>query len=159
MARAIVDALVTHDEIEVSNAREAALDVEAVLRTYISQEQEVAEDARDLMRQRNLPQREFGRIKQLVAERRGIQVGDEGLDYVLEQLLQMLMHSANIDEIYAEDHELKRRMRAFLRQAAEADDKLEAEIRQKLKHVEEGSRMWEIEYHRMKADIRRRRGG
>ena len=69
-----------------------------------------------------------------------------------------LMHSNNVDEVFAEDHELRRHMRRFLREEEAKDERLEAEIRSKLKHVQEGTRVWEIEYERMKAEIKRRRG-
>ena len=77
---------------------------------------------------------------------------------MLEQLIAMLMHSSNVDDVFADDLALKRRMRPFLRGGEEVEEKLEAEVRSQLKHVEEGSRTWEIEYARMKADIKRRRG-
>ncbi|MEM9874978.1 MAG: DUF507 family protein, partial [Myxococcota bacterium] len=99
-----------------------------------------------------------GRIKRLAAEQAGIKTGEEALDYVLDQLLEMLMHSGNVEEIYADDPVLKRRMRTFLRADDARESSLEAEVRAKLRHVEEGSRTWEIEYQRMKAEIRRRKG-
>ncbi len=114
--------------------------------------------ARELAQQRGLPQGEFGRIKHLVAEQQCFKVGDDAVGYLLEQILSMLMHSSNVEEVYAEDHDLKRCIRAFLRAEEQGDVAIEAEVRSKLKHVKEGSRVWEIEYERMKADIKRRRG-
>ena len=89
---------------------------------------------------------------------RGIKIGDDALDYILDQILEMLMHSQNVEEVFAEDHVLRRRMRPFINKSADADQSIEAEVRSKLKHVQEGSRVWEIEYQRMKEDIKRRRG-
>ena len=68
------------------------------------------------------------------------------------------MRSNNVDEVYAEDHVMRRHMRPFIKADVVADDRLDQEVRRQLKHVQEGSRMWEIEYARMKADIKRRRG-
>ncbi|MBW2524092.1 MAG: DUF507 family protein [Deltaproteobacteria bacterium] len=158
LARAIIQSLLAGEDIEVDNEREAARDLEAVLGAYLDQERQAGDQARVLVQQRGLPQGEFARAKQLSADRLGIKVGDEALDYVLDQLVEMLMHSAHVEEVYSEDHTLRRRMRTHILDRAEADDKVEAEVRDKLKHVKEGSRMWEIEYERMKADIKRRRG-
>ena len=158
VSRAIVKALVDAEAIEVVSQREVERDVEAVLGGYLSQTEQVVSKARDLVQQRGLPQGEFARIKQLCAEQAGIKIGDDGLDYVLAQILEMLMHSGNVEEVFAEDHDLKRHMRTFLRAEDDRDDQLEAEVRSKLRHVQEGSRMWEIEYARMKAEIKRRRG-
>jgi len=158
LARAIIKSLIANEDIEVDNEREAARDLEAVLGTYLDQERQADEQARVLVQQRGLPQGEFSRARQLAADRIGIKVGDDALDYVLDQLTGMLMHSAHVEEVYAEDHTLRLHMRAPLLDRAQEDDRVEAEVRDKLKHVKEGSRMWEIEYQRMKSDIKRRRG-
>jgi hypothetical protein len=158
LSREIVAALVDAEDIEVVNQREVALDVEAVLRTYVDAADDVNQRARDLVQQRGLPQGEFSRIKRLAAEQSGIKIGDDALDYVLDQILEMLMHSQNVEEVFAEDHVLRRRMRPFITKSADTDQNIEAEVRSKLRHVKEGTRVWEIEYQRMKEDIKRRRG-
>lgn len=158
MSRQIVGALVDHEDIEVVDRNEVARDVQAVLTNYVNDVDRVNQRARELVHQRGLPQGEYGRIKRLAAEQAGIKTGEEALDYVLDQLLEMLMHSGNVEEIYADDPVLKRRMRTFLRADDARESSLEAEVRAKLRHVEEGSRTWEIEYQRMKAEIRRRKG-
>jgi hypothetical protein len=68
------------------------------------------------------------------------------------------MHSANVAEVFAEDVVLRRKMREPLRREVTADTELEKEVRGRLKHVEEGSALWEIEYRRMMEDIKRRKG-
>lgn len=158
LSRQIVKSLVDAEDIEIADRREVERDVESVLSTYLSESERVMSRARELVQQRGLPQGEFGRLKQLAAEQAGIKVGDDALDYVLDQLVTMLLHSANVEEVFAEDHVLKRRMRDHLRVEEELDRDIEAEVRSKLKHVQEGSRVWEIEYERMKGEIKRRRG-
>jgi len=158
LSRQITRALVDGKHIEVVSLREVERDVESVLTTYLDSVDRVMAHARDLAQQRGLPQGQFGRIKQIAADQAGIKIGDDGLDYVQLQLLEMLFHSSNVDEVYAEDHTIKRVIRQFVRADEAAEQDLEAEVRSKLKHMQEGSRMWEIEYQRMKAEIKRRRG-
>jgi hypothetical protein len=158
LSRSMVKALTDAGDIEVSNAREVERDLESVLNGYLNDLDRVLARARDLVQQRGLPQGEFARIKKLCAEQAGIKVDDDALDYLLDQLVQMLMRSDSVDEVFTEDHALKRRMRGFLRAEEEVEREIEAEVRTHLKHVEEGSRVWEIEYERMKAEIKRRRG-
>ena len=158
ISRSMVRALVEAGDIEVTSENEVMIDVQSVLNNYLTQEAGVVQRARELVQQRGLPQGEFGRIKQLVAKQQGIEIGEDALDYVLGQLLNMLMHSNNVEEVYAEDHAIKRQLRTFLRGETSSNDDIEAEVRSKLKHVEEGSRIWEIEYARLKDDIKRRRG-
>lgn len=158
VSRQMVQALVQAGDIEVVDQREVERDFESVMNTYLGQVDQVLSRARDLVQQRGLPQGEFGRIKHLAAEQAGIKIDDEGIDHLLDQLLAMLMHSGSVEEVFAEDHDIKRRIRVFLRAEEQAHHNLDAEVRSKLKHVKEGTRMWEIEYERMMADIKRRRG-
>jgi hypothetical protein len=158
IAEAMVKALTTGEAIECERPKEVKLDIEAVLNEYIRTEENITEQAKDLLAQRNLPPKELGKIKRLVADQHKFKLGDAAIDYVLDQLLQMLMYSDNVDEIFAEDYELRRRMRAPLRQELAVEAELEAEVRTRLKHVEEGGSLWEVEYRRMMDDIKRRKG-
>jgi hypothetical protein len=107
---------------------------------------------------RNLPSNELARIRGLEAERQGIKLGDDMLDHLLDQLIEMLMHSANVEEVFGEDHDLRRTMRPVLRKHLDEDSQVDLEVRGQLRHVQEGTRTWEIEYQRIKSDIQRRRG-
>jgi hypothetical protein len=158
LAQEMVATLTDGGDIEVSSAKEVQLDVEAVLQQYAKDEQEVNDRAKDVMAQRSLPQTELGRVKKLLADERKIKIGDDAIDYVLDQLIEMLMHSANVEEIFSEDHVLRRKLREPLRRLDAEDEKLEAEVRAHLGHVQEGTRTWEIEYRRMMEDIKRRKG-
>jgi hypothetical protein len=63
-----------------------------------------------------------------------------------------------VDEVYAEDFELRRKLRDPLRREFNRGDEVEAEVRNQLKHVEEGSSLWEVEYQRIREDVKRRKG-
>jgi hypothetical protein len=87
-----------------------------------------------------------------------MKVGDEAIDYLLDQLVEILLHSANVEEVFVEDVELRRLMRDPLRKQASEEDKLDTQVRDRLKHVKEGTSLWEVEYRRMMEDVRRRKG-
>ena len=110
------------------------------------------------MQSRNLGQQEFNRTKRLVADQRGFKIGDEMLDYVLDQMVEMLMHSTNVEEIFAEDVDMRRKMAPILKRHMAVDEELDRETRAQIKHVEEGTRTWEVEYRRVMEEIRRRKG-
>lgn len=158
LSEEIVKALVENNDIESAARKEVVLDVEAVFTNYLRLDREAADKAKDLMAARSLPQSEFARLKKLSAEQKGIKVGDDLLDFLLDQLIEMLMHSNNVDEVFVEDHALRRRMRPVLKKYLEMDEALDGEVRGKLKHVQEGTRTWEIEYQRLMGDIQRRKG-
>ncbi len=158
LAEELVKALADHKEIECESRKEVVLDLESVFTQYLRLEKEALDKAKDLLQSRNMPPGELPRLRKLAAEQKGIKVGDEMLDYLLDQLIEMLMHSGNVDEVYGEDHDLRRRMRPVLRKYLEMDEQLETEVRGKLKHVQEGTRTWEVEYQRLMGEIQRRKG-
>jgi hypothetical protein len=158
MSEELVKALAEGHDIECEERREVVRDLESVFNAYLQTEKEATEKAKDLLARQGMAQSEFPRLRKLVAEQKGIKVGEEIMDYLLDQLIEMLMHSNNVDEVFGEDHDLRRRMRPILRKHLDADEALETEVRGKLKHLQEGSRPWEIEYQRLMTDIQRRRG-
>jgi hypothetical protein len=158
LARQIVDVLLAQGDVETEAPAEVRADVQAVLEQYIRDEQQVVDRAKEVLATRNLPPGELPRIRRMISQERGIKIGDEAIDYVLDQLVEMLMHSQNVDEIYADDVTLRRKMRDPLRKHAQIDDEVQAEVRSQLKHDKEGSALWEVEYQRMLEDIRRRKG-
>lgn len=158
LASELVRALLGAAAIETESPAEVERDVEAVLGSYIRLDQEATDKARDYIQQRGLSSGEFGRLKRAMAEQGGIKVGDEALDYVLDQLVEMLLHSNNVDEVYAQDHELRRAMTPILKKHLALEGELEKEARDQMKHMREGTSGWEIEYKRVMAEIRRRKG-
>lgn len=158
MSAELVKALVDHEQIECSSKKEVASDLASVFTNYLDLERQATEKAKDLLQSRGMPQTELPRLRKLAAEQKGIKIGDEMLDYLLDQLIEMLMHSAHVDEVFGQDHDLRRAMRPVLKKHLDVDEALEGEVRGKLKHLQEGSRPWEIEYQRLMTDIQRRKG-
>lgn len=157
LASAIVRSLVDNQLIETDSPQEVQADVVAVLEQYVRDEQQLSVRARDLAAGRGGSPAEQSRIRRELARQQGIGVGDDTIDYLLAQLVEMLMHSGNVEEIYAEDHQLKLAMRTPLRKEQAAADQLDEVVRKRLKHVEEGSSQWEIEYQRMREEVTRRK--
>jgi hypothetical protein len=134
------------------------LDIEAVLNQYVRDEQEISEAAREQEARRGLPSGQLGRVRAQIAAQRQFKLGDEGMDYLLDQLIECLMHSANVEEIFAADHQLRRLMREPLRGLSTEEEAIVTEVREQMKHVKEGTAIWEVEYQRILEDVRRRKG-
>lgn len=157
LASGIVKALVDPALIE-TDARDAVqADILAVLEQYLRDEQDISTRARDLATQRGVAPADASRLKRDLARQQGVGIGDDAIDYLLTQLLEMLMHSGSVEEIFAQDHELKLAMRAPLRKEQAAAEQMDETVRKRLKHVEEGSSQWEVEYQRMREEVTRRR--
>src|SRR5262245_7463325 len=110
IAAEMVAALVADNAIEAEAPGEVELDIVSVLTQYVKDEQEVSDRARDMLAARNLPPNELGKLRRLVADQKKLKLGDDAIDYLLDQLVEMLMHSNNVAEIFVEDYELRRRM-------------------------------------------------
>ncbi len=158
IASEMVGLLTQAGDIETSSPKEVQADLESVLNQYVRDEQEINDRAKELLAARGLPTGDFAKLKRLVAGERKVKLGDEAIDYLLDQLVEMLMYSNNVDEVFAQDVELRLRMRGPLRKIAAEQEQLHEAVRGQLKHVQEGSAVWEVEYQRMMDDIRRRKG-
>lgn len=157
LAAAIVRSLVEPTLIETDRREAVQADILAVLEQYLRDESDIATKARDLAASRGGAASEQTRIKRELARQQGVGIGDDAIDYMLTQLLEMLMHSGNVEEIFAQDHELKLAMRAPLRKEEAAAEQVDEALRKRLKHVEEGSSQWEVEYQRLREEVTRRR--
>jgi hypothetical protein len=157
LASSIVKGLVDGELIETDSPAGVQADILAVLEQYMRDEHEISTKSRDIAAARGLPPAEAGRLKKELAKQQGVGIGEDAIDYILAQFVEMLMHSGNVDEIFAQDHQLKLAMRTPLRNEQTAADQLDEVVRKRLKHVQEGSSQWEIEYQRMRDEVSRRR--
>lgn len=158
IAQEVVRTLVSSKDIETESQREVVADVEAVLKSYLDTERLVDDKTRELLQRTGRGPSEFGRVRQQIAEHHGIKVGDEALDYLLDQVVEMLMHSSHVEEVFSEDVELRRKMAPIFKRHMGVDADLDAAVRAQLKHVKEGTAQWDVEYARVLEAVKRRRG-
>ena len=154
----IVRVLMTAGDIETDSPREVEADVASVLSGYLAMEKEVNERTKELLERTGRGTTEYQRVRTQVAESKGIRVGEDALDFVLDQVVSIFHHSANVEEIFAEDVELRRKMAPIFKRHMTADDDLDAQVRAQLKHVHEGTRTWDIEYQRVMEAVKRKKG-
>ncbi len=153
----IVRTLLTDSDIETATPDEVRLDIEAVLKEYLRQDHGVLDEAKNRMEIRGLPYSQLGKMKSLVARERNLPVGEEMLPYLLDQLLTMLFHSANVDEIFAEDTDLRKKMTKIMRRHLDVEGELDQEVRSKIKNLQEGTATFEIEYQRVMGELKRKK--
>ena len=154
----VIRSLCQSGDIDVENEAEAKLDIESVLKEYLRLDREVVEEAKNRMEARGLGYSNLGRVKSQVAKEKGTPGQEETLPYLLDQILNILFHSANIAEIYADDAELRKKVTPILRKHMDVENDLDREVRSKIKNLEEGTATFEIEYQRIMGDIKRKKG-
>ena len=154
----LVKSLVEAGDIAVSDKAEAELDVQAVLKEYLRLEREITERAKDVLQKRNLPYEHFGKIKRTLAGEKGFGLGDEGLEWMTNQMIESFMQSPHVEEIFAEDSVLRKRMADILKRHMMVEEEIDAEVRKRIKNLEEGTATWEVEYNKAVDQIKRNRG-
>ena len=145
-------------EVEEGKAEEAELDLAGVMVEYLDADERLNEQAKDLLNRRGLSYERFAQAKKTLADSKNFKIGEEALDYILEQLVEALMASKNIEEVFGEDPELRKVIKDAMNKYASIPEELDKEARQRLKNLREGSPEWEIEYPRAIAQLKRQKG-
>lgn len=158
IARELIDRLVREGDIEVNNHAEAEVDIQSVLKEYLRLDREITEEAKDALAARKLSYGQFGKIKRLLAEQKGLGLGEESIGWMCSQILETFMQSTFVDEVFSSDSDLRRKMRDILRKHMTVDEELDAEVRQRIRNLEEGTNTWDVEYGKVMEQIRRKRG-
>src|SRR5258707_3497709 len=99
----MIHTLTADGDIEVGDAREAQLDIEAILKEYVRLDRELTDKAKDLMEQRNLPYGQFGKLKRAMADEKQFALGEEATAWIANHGLESFMAYATVDEVVADD--------------------------------------------------------
>jgi len=158
IAREVIKELTDGAQIEVNNHEEAELDIQSVLREYLRTDRELTEKAKDLMESRNLSHSHFGKLKHAIADDKGFGLGEEGIAWMINQILETFMQSKFVEEIYASDSDMRKIMKVIFRRHMMVDEELDAEVRKRIKNLQEGTSNWDVEYSKLMEQIRQSRG-
>lgn len=151
IAKDVIRSLLANRAIEVEDGRrdEAELDVAGVLVEYLNELDRINADAHDALQRHNLPVETLGRVKRSLAESRNVAVGENALDHILNRIVDSLFNSKNIEEVFAEDMDLRKLVQESIRKYLGVDEELDREVRGRLKNLREGTSEWEVEYGRL----------
>jgi uncharacterized protein len=158
IAQEMIQSLVQSEEIEVNDGQEAQLDVEAVLKEYVRMDREITDKSKDLLEQRKLPYGQFGKLKRALAEERGFALGEESTMWIANQILETFMQSQHVEEVYADDVVLRKKLKEILKKHMMVDEELDQEVRTRIKNLEEGTQKWELEYAKVMDQVKRKHG-
>ena len=131
---------------------------EAVLKEYIRVDKELTERAKDILEIRGLPYSHLGRTKRQLAEQKEFGLGEEGLTWICNQMLEAFMSSRHIDEVFAEDAILRRKIKDICKKHMQVDEAMDQEVRDRIKNIEEGSQAWDIEYAKVLEQVKGKHG-
>ena len=155
---AIARTLIAPDCLEVSDREEFKADVESVLKEYRRKDRELTEQAKDILEHRGLPYSELFRTKRQLADAEDFGIGDDSVQWITNQMLELFMQSQHVDEIYVDDATLRRKLRDILRRHMQADEDIDREVRRHLKHLNDNTEAFEIEYQKQLEMVKRKHG-
>src|SRR5690606_26875662 len=160
ISRECVQALMKEGDIEVEPMRvaDAEMDLSAIMREYLANEERVNQATREALERRGYDHSKFQQVKREMADVRGFKMGDEGIEYVIDQMIEFLLISRNVEEVYAEDPVLRKKIFAIFRKYLDVEAEIDREARARMKNIPEGTAEWDIEYQRNLEMIKRVRG-
>jgi hypothetical protein len=160
IARELIERLKNEGDVEVEPIRmaDAELDMAAIMREYLANEERVNQATREALERRGYDHSKFGQVKREMADVRGFKLGEEGVEFVINQMLEFLLVSRNVEEVFSEDEVMRRKIFQLMKKHCDIDDDIDREARARLKHLQEGTGAYEIEYQKTLEQIRRARG-
>lgn len=160
ISREVIQQLMADGDVEVETLRiaDAEMDLSAIMREYLANEERVNQATREALERRGYDHSKFNQVKREMADVRGFKLGDEGIEYVINQMIEFLMISRNVEEVFAPDNVIRSKIFALMKKHLDVDDEIDKEARARLKHLQEGTSAFDIEYNKTIEQIRRARG-
>ena len=160
ISREIVQKLTGDGDVEVEPMRiaDAEMDMSAIMREYLANEERVNQATREALERRGYDASKFNQVKREMADVRGFKMGEEGIEYVINQMIEFLLVSRNVEEVYAQDNILRQKIHQVMKKHLDVDEEIDKEARARLKHLQEGTSAFDIEYSKTVEQIRRARG-
>ena len=160
ISRESIQKLMQDGDLEVEPLRiaDAEMDLSAIMREYLANEERVNQATREALERRGYDYSKFNQVKREMADVRGFKMGDEGIEYVINQMIEFLLISRNVEEVFAADNTLRQKIHSIMKKHLDVDDEIDKEARARLKHLQEGTSAFDIEYNKTVEQIRRARG-
>jgi len=159
IVKELVAQLTENEYIEVSSEQlpEVELDVESVFKEYLRTERQLTDEAKDMAAARGLDYSAHQKIKRQLAEQKKFGIYDDAIGYLCNQLIETFSHTGHVEEVYAEDHDLRAAISPVLRRHMSSGEALDEEVRKRIKNLQEGTQDWEIQYQQTMERLRRLR--
>src|SRR5260370_19326095 len=146
ISRECIQKLMQDGDIEVEPVRiaDAEIDLSAIMREYLANEERVNEATREALERRGYDHSKFNQVKREMADVRGFKMGDEGIEYVINQMIEFLLISRNIEEVFAPDNVLRQKIFAIMKKHLDVHEEIDREAPTRLKPLQEGTSACEI---------------
>jgi hypothetical protein len=160
IAHETIQVLVAAGDIEVDPERrpDAEADLVAILEEFLRRDNDLRVRAKDIVAKRNLPYSSYGQIRKELAEEQAHPLGDDVVRFLCRQFIENLMISPSIEEVYADDASMLRRIREVLESHDVDEEGIRAEAAGRIKNVQEGTVEYELALAEAVRDVKKRKG-
>lgn len=160
IAEEIINTLVRDEDIEIRGSLLNAVvkDISNFIEEYAKQEQAVSDEAKAKMEEEGLSVEHLIKVKNIIAQQRGVKLGDDALEYLAEKIIKYLLTEDAIEEVYSDDPSMKKKIYDIFRKHTFVEDDIDKEVRARLKNIPENSPIFKIEYEKVLREIKRKRG-
>ena len=160
IARGIVEALLSGEliEFEAASREEVELDCASVLSEYRRTDWELTEKARDLVSLQGLDYSHTHKIKARLASDKKFSIGENAIEWLVSQTLEILLQSSHVEEIFGDDNDLRKAIAPVLRKELLVGSDLDQQVKRRIKNLQEGTSDYDVEYQKTLEKIRISRG-
>jgi len=158
IAREAIVSLTSTGDVEVNDLEEAQQDLVAIMEEFLRRDGDLRRRVKDDMARRNLPYGEYGRVRKGIAEEMGHPMGDDVERFLARQFIENLMISRFVEEVYADDDTMYKKVIEVLRSHDVDEEAIREEAAAKVKNVKPGTVEYEIALRDAVRDVKRRHG-
>jgi len=142
--------------LPTSMVDELRKDISGVLYNYLNTDQRLHNLAREQVEREGVDHSEIYNRKRALAKREDFGLGDDAPNFIITQLIEALLHSSSVDEIYASDAELRATLLPELREAMSNQRNVSHEMAQRVRQITQIGNQWEDLYTLVKGRLNER---
>ncbi len=160
IANAVVSTLTKEGCIEVSaeNRVEAERDLIAIMEEYRRRDNSLRDAVKEFMALHNTPYERYGKVRQEIADQWDHPLNAKVESFLSRQFIENFMISRFVDEVFAEDGELYKRIQGVIKTFDVDEAALRLEAEEKIKNVRPDSVEYEAALERSLKEVRKRHG-
>ena len=160
IANAVVTTLVQEGAIEVDpeNRPEAEKDLIAIMEEYRRRDNQLRDAVKEHMAALSLPYERYGKVRQELADQWDHPLNNKVEGFLARQFMENFMISRFVDEVFAEDGELYKRIQSIVKKFDVDEAALRTEAEERIKNVRKDSVEYEAALERALKEVRKRHG-
>lgn len=128
-------------------------DISGVLYNYLNTDQRLHNQAREQVERSGEDHSEIYNRKRALAKREDFGLGDDAPTFIITQLIEALLHSSSVEDIYASDVELRAVLLPELREAMSNQRNVSHEMAQRVRQITQIGNQWEDLYTLVKGRL------